>query len=63
MGWSVSIRITEQEFIECQGYIFSVGEVNMLFKYTLCHQENSNVLGYTGRVKHVHKSKQRNSKE
>jgi len=31
MSWSFSIWITEQEFIEYQGYILNAGEVNMFF--------------------------------
>ena len=43
-------------YIECWGSEHAL-------QYTLCHQENSNVLGYMGRVKHVHKSKQTKRKE
>ena len=31
MSWSFSMWITEQEFIQYQGYTLNAGEVNMLF--------------------------------
>lgn len=53
--WTIIYRMPRL-YIECWGSEYAI-------QYTLWHQENSNVLRYMGRVKHVHKSKQMKRKE